>query len=718
MKNIKIPLFLKFAIVMIFLSVAPLIFVGIRTVNINRESLQSAILDLHIQTARSFAEKINSYLNMIDKEIPYIINILSAPEIPWETREIGLKTMLESHKNIVSISMMDPSGRERTKIYNPVLEKQTRLINRSKEQIFQEIVSKKTKRAISKLYYFEDRPQLNLLYKINENVLLHIVLTLEDPWNELYSIKAGRTGHAFLVDSLGKIIAHRDKNKIFQDAGGLSIVRQAVRSLSDGSCEYEKSPGEWIVGSYDSIKGLDWFIIVEQSRDEAYHSSIVMRNQAVLLIVLSVFLSALVAFFVARNLTKPILVLIKSAGNIARRDFSSKISLRTNDELNNLITTFNDMTDELKKYDDMQIDKIIAEKTKTEAIIFSIADGIIMTDHTGEILLVNTPARNIIGIGKQPVEGKVLWDYISDKRLREAMTELLNIGDTENMAVREIDLSQEKALRFYKAATKPVITLKGETIGIVTVVRDITLEKEIDRMKDDFLHSITHDLRNPMTSIRGFMKFLLDGIGGTLTEQQKKMIETMDRASLRLMGMINDILDLAKLESGRMEIQPTGIDVYNISKKVLELLEPQLVKKSIQATVELLNGTQNTAIRADGKLIERAIINLVGNAIKFTPENGKILIGLMDSPDRLTVHVTDNGEGIHGHYLEKIFDKFGQVTGQKRGGTGLGLTICKYIVEAHGGGISVRSEPEKGSTFTFYIPKQTGNQQNNQRDNQ
>lgn len=233
----------------------------------------------------------------------------------------------------------------------------------------------------------------------------------------------------------------------------------------------------------------------------------------------------------------------------------------------------------------------------------------------------------------------------------------------------------------------------------------MTLENQLDKMKENFLHSITHDLRNPMTSIRGFLKFLLDGIAGPLNEQQKKMVETIDRASLRLLGMINDILDLAKLESGRFDLQLSATDLAEVSQRVIDLLKPQLVKKSI--TVELVppKDAPTPVIQADNRLLERVITNLVGNAIKFTPENGKITLTIYDKPDKLEMDVADTGEGIPAEYIEKIFDKFQQVKGQGKGGTGLGLTICKYIVEAHKGRIWAESELGAGSKFNFFIMK-------------
>ena len=705
MKEIKIPLFLKFAVIMIGISVGPLVFVGVRTVNINKEALQTSILELHTQLAKSFAEKVDYYLSEIQNETRYITNILSIEDVSIGTINTVLKTIVDSHENVVSISLIDNTGKERTKIYNPALITQPTLIDLSKDETFRNLQKDKHSWAISPLFFYNDDPRLNLFYKVRKNITVLITITLKSLWDELSEIHIGKTGYAFLVDSEGKIIAHKDKNLVNKKPK-FSIIERAINAISIGSSEYVDQNGTEMVGAYAPVKNLKWAIIVQQPKKEAYYSSILMHRQAVFLIIVSTLLSGGIAFLFAENLTKPILELIKAASKIAKRDFTVRIKTKTRDELNDLISTFNSMTEELKKYDDMQIDKIIAEKTKTEAIIFSIADGIVMTDRKGEILLINQRAREILGIEQENLEGKSIWDSISKKQIIDAFNELLSLPDeVKEPKTKEVDLSGQTYSRFYKIITTPVTSVKGENLGIVTILRDITLEKEIDRMKDDFFHSITHDLRNPMTSIRGFLKFLLDGTGGPLTEQQRRMIEIMDRASIGLLGMINDILDLAKLESKKMDIQLSDANLVEITKRILEFLQPQILKKSIETKIEVPDGKNNVYVKCDAKLIERVINNLVGNALKFTPEKGKVTITLLDKQDRVEVQVCDTGEGIPPEYLDKIFEKFQQVAGQRKGGTGLGLTICKYIVETHRGKIWVNSKLGEGSTFSFYIPK-------------
>jgi signal transduction histidine kinase len=318
------------------------------------------------------------------------------------------------------------------------------------------------------------------------------------------------------------------------------------------------------------------------------------------------------------------------------------------------------------------------------------------------IQLLNDRACQLLNLPDNGWQYKSLWDFINVEPMKSALKEV--IDDPSKKLVKEVDLSVSGMASFYSVSSQEVLTpQKNEKLGVVTVLHNITLERELDRMKDDFLHSITHDLRNPMTSIRGFLKFLIDGVAGPITPQQHKMLETIDRASSRLLNLINDILDVAKMESGRKALQLVATDLKLLSQRVIEVAEGQAMRKNVKL---LLEAPENLpTINTDLELIERVLANLVGNALKFTPEQGSITISLQDTGEIMQVTVADTGEGIPADYIGKIFDKYQQVAGQHKGGTGLGLTICRYIVESHNGKIWAESTVGAGSKFIFTLPK-------------
>ncbi|MBI5743586.1 MAG: HAMP domain-containing histidine kinase, partial [Elusimicrobia bacterium] len=242
----------------------------------------------------------------------------------------------------------------------------------------------------------------------------------------------------------------------------------------------------------------------------------------------------------------------------------------------------------------------------------------------------------------------------------------------------------------------------SEPLGRLVGFYDITLDKELARIKDDFLHSITHDLRNPMGAIKGFVEFMIKEIPGPVNEAQKKMLVSIDRAAFRLLGMINNILDAAKMEAGKMELKLAPVNLREVAARVIELMESLGQRKQIKFEIE---GPDQLIVSADPGLMERMFTNLIGNAIKFTPENGVITAGMADEGGTVRAWVRDTGDGIPQEYLGKVFEKFEQVKGQKAGGTGLGLTICKYVAEAHQGRVWAESEPGKGAKFVFSFPK-------------
>lgn len=688
---------------MVLLAVVPVIFTGWQLIEINRKGLEGTILELHTTLAQSLAEKITTYLKNIENEMSFVIKAIT--EAKGQSQAV-LQALLDSNENFASISLVNKSGAEIFKVYDEDLLKNPKLLNFSDHEIFKKMWDKKNTQTglLSRVYFEESNPRIDALYKISDKHLIFAKISLSGLWNNIEQVRFGKTGYAFLIDSFGTVLAHPDKSQILKKENNksLPILEEALKAVSVGSQPYTRPDGTQIVGAYAPIAALKWAVIIEQKKSEAFLTATQSFQKATVIGLGVIIIAIVMAYLLARGLSRPIIRLIHGAERVASGDFTTQVHVHTRDELRDLAHTFNSMTRKLKEYADLQVDKIIAEKTKTEAIIFSIADGIIMTDHNGRIQLINNQALKIFDIPlNENYEGKKIYDLIPKDVIIKTLREL--IVQSQRDAFKEIDLSSGETSRFYKVNTGKVTALKGDDLGTVTVVHDITLEKQIDNMKEEFLQSITHDLRNPMTSIRGFLKFLLDGVAGETNPQQKKMLLTINKASEKLLIMINDILDIAKLEVGKFELALEPTNMKEISTHVIEMIEGLAQRKNISLEMKIDGPLE--PIQADARLFERVITNLLSNSVKFTPEDGKIILEIHDEGSLVKVLVIDNGEGIPSDYLDKIFDKFGQVTGQRKGGTGLGLTICKYVVEAHHGKIWVESKLGEGSKFIFTIPK-------------
>jgi len=260
-----------------------------------------------------------------------------------------------------------------------------------------------------------------------------------------------------------------------------------------------------------------------------------------------------------------------------------------------------------------------------------------------------------------------------------------------------------------KLDTQIAITSHDELGKLARQFNDMAVKlKELDQMKDDFVSSVTHELRSPLTAIKGYVNFMLEGRSGNLTEKQQEFLTIVKSNTARLGRFIDDILDLAKFEAGRMDLHKEPTSIKSAAEEIVQLLRPLADEKKINLSIEAPETLPD--ILADPDKIRQIITNLVGNALKFTPDNGCITVRVQEQPKELLVSISDTGIGIPEEAKDKIFSKFEQVKGVRQRtkgpkGTGLGLAIAKGIVEGHGGKIWVESKLDKGSTFFFTLPK-------------
>ncbi len=415
------------------------------------------------------------------------------------------------------------------------------------------------------------------------------------------------------------------------------------------------------------------------------------------------------AYVLARHLTRPILALKGGVERIAAGDFSTFVEVNTQDEFQDLASAFNGMSEDLHRYSEVRVDELLAEKTKIEGVIYSSADGIILTDEDGHVQLINPKAKTLLELDDDPdaLTGRPVWSFVKHDKLAIAIRDSVE-GDAPKI-VREVNLSAEGVRRYYSISVSLINAPEGSGTNywFVIQIRNITAEKELDQLKDDFLQSLTHDLRSPMTAVRGYLQVLGEEMAGPLNDEQKKMIRIMENASTKLLHIVSNLLDSAKMSAGKLKLNVAECNLRQILPTTVEMFHTEAAKKKITLTLDLPD--KMSPITLDPQLLERVIINLIGNSIKFTPDGGFITVKFIELADRIQGQVTDTGNGMPPEFLNRVFKKFEQASGT-RGGTGLGLSICKFVVDAHYGEISVRSKQGEGTTFTFYIPK--GLQQN------
>jgi len=349
---------------------------------------------------------------------------------------------------------------------------------------------------------------------------------------------------------------------------------------------------------------------------------------------------------------------------------------------------------------------VATEKSKVRTIVHCMADGILVTDREGRIVLINPAASRMLGIETTACLEKALSEAIGDEKLIEAVAGVVEPVNPEVTVISQ-ELQRENSL--IRAHTAAVKSEEGEVLGTVTVLEDMTYLLELDRMKGDFIAMVSHELRSPISAITQNINLILDGLAGDTTEKQRHLLSRAKERSKGLLELIADLLEISKIDAGVAMQRKEPLQVEEVVRTVVELMEGEARAKKISLTPRF--DANLPLVLGDKGNLEGVFTNLVSNAIKYTPEGGTIQIAVSPDGDYVKTTVQDTGIGISKEDLPRIFDKFARVASEKtRGivGTGLGLSIVKSIVEAHLGSIAVESTEGKGTAFTVLLPRKTG----------
>lgn len=700
MRWLRSGLFLKFLLVMGALAILPVSYLGFYRVKAYRLGIQEAVLELHRKVAERMALAVEDYFKVNDDKLAFALASLQK-NMAWPDKMELLKALIDTHADIVEISILNLKGAEAGKVYNDKLTSDSALHSRAEAEGFKQFL--KTRERVMNLS--EDRRAMELYYPMGRTAAVRVLVSLASLADEIGQERIKGTGFCVLVGLDGKPLFFPKNERLLPsellaEFPSLSLVSNAVQTNSVGWGEFRDGRGRRWVGAYAPVPAIPGALVILQSYEEVYNLQ--LREASFLFLVVVAVISLLAAALMARRLTSPLLAMTRSAEAVSRGDFLTTVDIDTGDELQDLADTFNRMTAQLRAYSVMQVDRLMSEQKKTEAILYSSKDGILMLDKEGKIQLANRIARELLGVEQgAPLEGKVAAEALPASILRDAILKIY--ADPKPDAYKEVNLSTDKTRRFVRVGANPVVTPgTGAVLGVVTALRDVTFEKELEAMKEEFLHYITHDLRNPLGSAMGFIEVLLKGMVGVLNKDQISMVSSIQRSMSRLMSMINNILDIAKMDSGRIRLQLASVSMPGIACRAMNILESLYQQKKISVTME---AAEEHMIALDSDLMERVFTNLLGNAIKYTPAGGRIVIRIEDEGPALKACVEDSGDGIPESYKDRIFEKFEQVAGQRKGGTGLGLTITRFFVESHLGRIWVESEVGKGSRFIFTIPK-------------
>ncbi|KYP16292.1 MAG: PAS domain-containing sensor histidine kinase [Flavihumibacter sp. CACIAM 22H1] len=419
-------------------------------------------------------------------------------------------------------------------------------------------------------------------------------------------------------------------------------------------------------------------------------------EQAVKIIIASVAVILLIGFTFVVNfpsiLTNPINKLTEAIKEISQKNYRHRIHIQTKDEFGQLAHSFNEMAARLEYFENSNLAKLIFEKTRAEAVINSLKDASIGIDKNDTVLFANEQALQLLGLAAK--------DIVGEKAEQVAKRNDLFRFLAEESSTNPFKVVVDNRENYF---IKEVIGMGQDTsAGKVFVLKNITSFKELDVAKTNFIATISHELKTPLASADFSIKLLLDERVGKLTEEQKELVNSLHADNQRMLRILSELLNLSQVEAGKIQLNRQAVNIYQVIENSIHAVAVPAKEKSIRMVQHIDEGLPE--LMGDPDKIGWVLNNFLTNAIKYGPVNSEILISVRFAESELRISVKDQGQGIEEAYLTRIFERYYQVPGRSdKMGSGIGLAICKEIVEAMGGTIWVSSRIGEGSVFGFTL---------------
>jgi two-component system, NtrC family, sensor histidine kinase KinB len=438
-------------------------------------------------------------------------------------------------------------------------------------------------------------------------------------------------------------------------------------------------------------------------------------ENAVLWIAVTGTMCFLIAFILLVNLpaniANPIKELTESIRQIAAKNYSERVHFKSHSEFGHLAKSFNTMAEKLEEYNNSNLAKLMMEKKRIETLINNMHDPVIGLDENLRVIFANDEAIKISGLNQSDLVGSLAYELSVRNDLIRTLIQDLITGDvvnSEKQAPFKI-FSNNRESYFEKETFRISITQTGEAtaklVGHVIFLRDVTRYKELDFAKTNFIATVSHEFKTPISSIKMSLQLLENEQIGTLNGEQKKLIEGIKDDAGRLLKITAELLDITQLESGNIQLSISPSNPEEILRYAINSTQTQADQKQIH--FEINYPDRVSKVQADHEKTAWVLTNLISNAIRYSYYNSIIYLTIQERANEIEISVRDTGQGIEPQYKHKIFDRYFRVPGTQKDGTGLGLAISKDFIEAQGGQITVDSEFGAGSTFTLTLNKVT-----------
>lgn len=529
-----------------------------------------------------------------------------------------------------------------------------------------------------------------------------LVNYLKNPRNAILDFSLTNKYKSYsIIDMDGKIIYSSDsgykengdkfKTEILKSENLLAVM--AGKKLGD-SRTHTNASGKAFFDYAKSIPLKDAEVILYFRYDkEDLIETIGSFNKVILsTLLIAIGASLVLGYILSKTITVPIVNIMHKAQKIASGDFEQVVESKSGDEIGKLTNTFNYMANELKN----KLNEISREKNKVETILNYMTDGVIAFNLAGEVIHINPAAKKMLGVG----EFNFTFNEFSKEYEMGAILEEIVFLEASGIADKTIDFNG----KFIKAYFAVFTDVEKKAEGIITVLHDITEQQKLEDMRRDFVANVSHELRTPLTSIKSYAETLLDGALED-RETTERFLSVINSESDRMTRLVKDLLQLSSLDNQQLKWNMKELSLVDLVKSSVEKMQIEARNKGQQLESYVIGDIPD--IKADRDRVEQVVLNILSNAIKYTPEGGKVTVYIGKMFNDAYFKVADTGIGIPKADLPRIFERFYRVDkarSREMGGTGLGLSIAREIVVAHGGNISVNSEIGEGTEVTVKLP--------------
>lgn len=545
---------------------------------------------------------------------------------------------------------------------------------------------------------------MNAIKSDTENILVANYNTLEYSRNMLIALEEGSE----------KALQKFETNLHKQEKNITEIGEQeATSEIREGFNEFKQNK------SNSSLQGAirkELFKLMDMNMQAIQRKSEVAKttaDNAVFWIVITGTLCFLIAFSLLINLpsniANPIKELTESIKQIAAKNYSERVHFESHSEFGQLAKSFNTMAEKLEEYNNSNLAKLMMEKKRIETLINKMHDPVIGLDENLKVIFANEEAIKISGLSHNELVGKLAQELSVQNDLIRTLIQDVMIADTpKGQKQSTIKIFAENKESYFEKETLHIsITPTGEQlpslVGHVIFLRNVTSYKELDFAKTNFIATVSHEFKTPISAIKMSLQLLENEQVGKLNDEQKNLVDSIQEDANRLLKITGELLNMTQVESGNIQLSILPSDPKEIVLYAINATKTQADQKQIQ--LELSCPDSVSKVLADNEKTTWVLTNLISNAIRYSYDNSTIYLVIHETSNQLKISVKDTGQGIAPQYKDKIFDRYFRVPGTKKEGTGLGLAISKEFIEAQAGTIIVDSEFGAGTTFTLTLNK-------------